>query len=82
MRTYQVSIRQAIIKKTNYCGSNVVIRTYNSVTKVWFYNNLIGEVSHKNKTFKCDNCGFNNACTTARINAIKDACYSLGYRMV
>lgn len=82
MRDYQVNICQAIVNKRNWGGSNVVVRTENLITKVWFYGNLIGVVNHKEKTFRCNNCGYNNACTTARINAIKDAGNELGYRLI
>ena len=79
MRDYQINITQAITKKMNWGGNNTVVTTAGNITKVWFYNNLIGVINHKEKTAKLDNCGYENACTTARINAIKDACNDLGY---
>ena len=79
MRDYQINITQAITKKRKWGGNNTVVNTADYITKVWFYCNLIGVINHKEKTAKLDNCGFNNACTTARINAIKDACNDLGY---
>lgn len=82
MRDYQINISQAIIKKKNWGGNNTVVNTESNITKVWFYGNLIGVINHKEKTVKCDNCGFKNACTTARINVIKDACCDLGYKLI
>lgn len=80
MRQYQEKIINAITNKKNWGGDNTVINTEKGVTKVWFYGNLIGVINHNNKTFKCDNCGFKNAATTARINAITEACGTLGYK--
>lgn len=80
MRDYQERIYDAITSKKNWGGSNVVVDTNNGITKVWFYGNLIGVIDHNKKTYKCDNCGFTNACTTARINAIVMACDDLEYK--
>ena len=82
MRSYQTEICQAIVNKRNWGGSNVVVNTENAITKVWFYGNLIGVVNHAERTTKCDNCGYNNASTTARINAIKMGSEKLGYKLV
>lgn len=79
MREYQERIYDAVTSKKNWGGGNVVINTENNVTKVYFYGNLIGIVNHTEKTFKCNNCGFTNAATTARINAIVMACEDLCY---
>ena len=80
MRKYQESLYDAITSKRNYYGSNMVVETKNYITKIGFYGSLIGVVNHVTKTYKCDNCGFTNACTTARINTIKLACEELGYK--
>jgi hypothetical protein len=80
LRKYQTEICQALINKKDYAGSNVVIRTKDNITMVWFYGNKIAEVNHNTKTAKYDNCGYNNACTTARINAVKIAMAELSYR--
>ena len=83
MRDYQERIYDAITtKKKTWGGSNVTIKTENGITKVWYYYNLIGVVDHNKKTYKCDNCGFTNAATTARINAIVMACDDLEYKRV
>ncbi len=82
MRDYQIKTCQTIVNKGNWAGSNMVINTENNVTKVWFYGNLIGVVNHCEKVVKVDNCGFKNACTTARINPIKMAAKELGYKVV
>ena len=73
MRKYQEEIYSAIINKGDWAGSNVVVTTKDNVTNVYFYGSLIGVVDHNKKTVKYDNCGYNNACTTARINAVKMA---------
>jgi hypothetical protein len=78
-RGYQESIYYAVISKKNWGGSNVVVRTEDNITKVYFYGNKIAVVNHTTKTATYDNCGYNNACTNARINAIKAACDELGY---
>ena len=81
MRECQKQICQAIIKKRDWGGSNVVVTTINNVTKISFYGSVIGLVDHNNRTAKCDNCGYCNACTTARINAIIMACNELKYKV-
>jgi len=78
-RSYQQSIYDAVINKKNWGGSNVVVLTEDNITKVYFYGNKIAVVNHTTKTATYDNCGYNNACTTARINAVKAACDELGY---
>jgi len=80
LRAYQREICQAVFNKRDYAGSNVVINTKNNVTRVYFYGNEIAVVNHKAKTAKYNNHGFNNACTTARINAVKMACAELRYK--
>ena len=82
MRDYQEKIIDAIISRKDWCGSNVAVTTKNGITNVWYYYSLIGFVNHAKKTYKCDNCGFHNASTTARINAIKMACDELGYKVI
>lgn len=78
-RGYQQSIYDAVVSKKNWGGSNVVVRTEDNITKVYFYGNKIAVVNHTTKTATYDNCGYNNACTNARINAVKAACDELGY---
>ena len=78
-RSYQQSIYDAVINKKNWGGSNVVVLTEDNITKVYFYGNRIAVVNHTTKTATYDNCGYDNACTNARINAVKAACDELGY---
>jgi len=78
-RSYQESIYNAVINKKNWGGSNVVVLTEDNITNVYFYGNKIAVVNHNTKTAEYDNCGYNNACTNARINAVKAACDELGY---
>jgi len=79
MRQYQTEIYSAVYGKRNWGGSNVVVTTENNITKVYYYGNQIGVIDHNVKTAKLDNCGYYNASTTARINAIKMACDDMGY---
>lgn len=79
MREYQKEIYSAVINKRDWMGSNVEVVTKNNVTKVKYYGNQIARVNHTNKSATFDNCGYTNAATTARINAVKEACNSLGY---
>jgi hypothetical protein len=79
-RSYQQNIYDAVISKKNWGGSNVVVLTEDNITKVYFYGNKIAVVNHTTKTATYDNCGYNNACTNARINAVKAACDELGYK--
>lgn len=79
MRGYQEKIMNAVINKSNWGGCNVLVNTTDNVTKVSFYGNLIATVNHSEKSAKYYNCGYNNACTSARINAVKMACEKLGY---
>lgn len=79
MRAYQSNIFTAVINQGDWAGSNTIVETKSDVTKVSFYGNLIAVVNHKKKTAKYDNCGYNNACTSARINAVKEAVEYLGY---
>lgn len=78
-RGYQESIYNAVINKKNWGGSNVVVCTEDNITKVYYYGNRIAMVNHTTKTATYDNCGYNNACTKARINAVKAACEELEY---
>ncbi len=80
MRPYQENIYSAVIGKKDWSGSNVVINTANNITNVYFYGNLIAVVNHTEKTARYNNCGYNNACTTSRINAVKMACKEMGYK--
>lgn len=80
LRDYQRQICQAVFNKRDWGGSNVVVRTKDNITEVYFYGNRIAVVNHNTKTAKYDNCGYYNACTTARINAVKLACTELGYK--
>ena len=79
MRDYQNKIYSAIFNKKNWASSNVVINTTDNVSNVYFYGNKIAVVDHAKKSATFDNCGFNNACTTARINAVKSACEDMHY---
>lgn len=80
-RIYQNEIISAIINRTNWGGNNTLVTNVRNVTKVIYYGNVIGSISHLTKTCKCSNCGYYNASTTSRINAIKMACEKLGYRV-
>jgi hypothetical protein len=79
MRKYQEDIISAIYSKKTWGGSNVVVRTENNVTEVFFYGNRIAVINHNTKSATFDNCGYNNAATTARINACKMYCDDYGY---
>ena len=79
MRAYQEDIINAIYSKKTWVGSNVVVRTENNVTEVFFYGNRIAVINHNTKSATFDNCGYNNAATTARINACKMYCDDYGY---
>lgn len=81
MRNYQYEIYLAVVRKSNWSGSNTLVTTMTNKknTKVFFHGNLIAVVDHSKRTAKYDNCGFNNGCTSARINAVKDAVKELGY---
>ena len=82
MRDYQEKIIDAIISRKDWGGSNVVVVTIGNVTKVSYYGSTIGVVDHNKKTAEYDHCGFHNASTTARINAIKMAANELGYKLI
>lgn len=80
MRRYQEEIYNALVsKKKAWGGSNSVVNTDKNITEVFYYGNKIAEVDHKAKTATLDNCGYNNASTTARINAVKEFCNDYGY---
>lgn len=79
MRGYQEDIINAIYSKKAWSGSNVVVRTENNVTEVFFHGNRIAVINHGTKSATFDNCGYNNAATTARINACKMYCENYGY---
>lgn len=80
MRSYQEEIYSAVVYKKNWCGSNTVVRTERNESFVFYYGNLIATVNHQAKTAHYDNCGYNNASTSARINAVKMACKDLNYK--
>ena len=79
MRVYQEEIYNAVCGKKNWGGSNVVVKTEANVTSVFYYGNKIAVVNHNEKHATFDNCGYNNASTTARINAVKMACEDMHY---
>lgn len=79
MRKYQEEICSAVINKGNWMGSNVSVITENDITEVVYYCTKIAVVNHKTKSAKFNNGGYNNASTTARINAVKEACDYFGY---
>jgi hypothetical protein len=79
-RKYQQEIYDALVKKAKACGgSNSVVKTNDSVSEVYYYGNKIAVVRHDTKCATFNNCGFNNASTTARINAVKEFCNDYGY---
>lgn len=80
MRKYQEEIYSAVINKRDWIGSNVEVVTKNNVTKVKYYWTIIAVVNHNEKTAKFNNGGYTNASTTARINAVKEACDYFGYK--
>ena len=79
MRAYQEDIINAIYSKKTWGGSNVVVRTKNNVTEVFFYGNRIAVINHNTKSATFNNCGYNNAATTARINVCKMYCGKYSY---
>ena len=81
LRPYQLSIYNAVCQKHDWGGSNVVVRNDGDITSVTYYGNKIAEVNHKTKTATLDNCGYFNASTTARMNAVKMACDDLYYKV-
>lgn len=80
MRQYQEDIYNALVKKGNWFGNKTgVVTSCGGVSEVYYCMNKIAVVNHKEKTAKIDNCGFTNAATTARINAVKEFCNVYGY---
>jgi len=80
-RKYQEEIYSAVINKTrDWMANNVSILTKNGITEVVYYRTKIAVVNHNTKSAKFDNGGYTNAATTARINAVKEACDYLGYK--
>ena len=80
MRKYQEEIYSAVINKRDWMGSNVEVVTKNNVTKVKYYFTTIAVVNHETKSAEFNNGGYTNAATTARINAVKEACDYFGYK--
>lgn len=81
LRKYQKEILQALVDKNDYAGNNVVIRTnISGITNVYYYGFKIATVYYREKRAEFNNCGFENACTTARINAVKLACDKMGFK--
>ena len=80
MRKYQEEIYNALAKKAKaWGGSNSVVSTDKNVSEVYYYGNKIAVVNHNTKCATFDNCGFNNASTTARINVVKEFCNDYNY---
>ena len=79
MRAYQKDIINAIYSRKAWGGSNVVVKTENNVTEVFFYGNRIAVINHNTMSATFNNCGYNNAATTARINACKMYCDKYSY---
>lgn len=82
MRKYQEEMYNALVSRKNYYGSNVVIGHGERFTEVFYYGNKIAVIDHADKTATLDNCGFNNASTTARINAVKEFCKDKEYKTI
>ena len=64
MRAYQKDIINAIYSRKAWGGSNVVVKTENNVTEVFFYGNRIAVINHNTMSATFNNCGYNNAATT------------------
>lgn len=79
MRNYQEKIINALYNRDNWFGNNTNVETKNGVTEVTFYRTKIAVVNHGTKTATFDNGGWENAATTARINAVKEFCKNYGY---
>lgn len=79
MRKYQEGIYSAVINKGDWMGSNVKVETNNGITEVIWYCTKIAIVNHNMESAVFNNGGYTNAATTARINAVKEACDYLGY---
>ena len=79
MNVCQGNICNAVVKKQDWIGNNTSVTTINGVTKVVYYRTEIAKVNHETKSATFDNGGYTNASTTARINAVKNACKKLGY---
>jgi len=80
MRKYQEEIYNALVsKEKTWGGSNLVVNTDKNITEVFYYGNKIAIVNHETKCATFDNCGYNNASTTARINAVKEFCKDYSY---
>jgi len=79
MRQYQSGIINVLENKENWGGNNTVVSTKNNVTEVFYYGNRIAVIDHNTKSATLDNCGYNNASTLARINAVKQFCEENNY---
>lgn len=80
MRQYQEEIMTALYNKGDWMGNNTSVTTTNGVSEVVYYRTKIAVVNHNDKTAKFDNGGYNNAATTARINAVKEFCKEYNYK--
>lgn len=81
LRLYQREIIKALIDGEDYAGNDVVIRTnIIGITNVYYYGNKVATIYYREKRAEFNNCGFDNACTTARINAVKLACDKMGFK--
>lgn len=80
MRQYQEDIYNALVNKSDWYGNKTCVETSRSgISEIHYCSSKIGVVNHMEKTAKLDNCGYTNASTTARINAIKEFCNDYGY---
>ena len=80
MRKCQEEIYNALVSKKKAWGANnSVMKTDKNITEVFYYGNKIAVVNHETKCATFDNCGYNNASTTARINVVKEFCNDYGY---
>ena len=82
MRQFQEDIYNALRKKSNWFGNKTCVATScGGVTEVYYCMNKIAVVDHHKKTAKIDNCGFTNAATTARLNAVREFCNDYNYKI-
>lgn len=80
LRKNQQEIYDALVAKAKILGgSNTVVKTNGNVSEVYFHANKIAVVRHDTKCATFDNCGFNKASTTLRINAVKKFCNDYNY---
>ena len=74
MRKLEKQMNSALLRKSNWAGSNTTV-CYNESTNcssVYLHGHQIATLDHNTNAVKLDSCGYETVTTKSRLNAILD----------